>query len=128
MKFVICISFYRKDNSRLSGRDEKPCVLIPLVLCIPMRRQCCCEVIAVLQFARQVSAGQVVAAQLFDGEFVDWQLQFVCEQFLSRVVALTVSEVLLVVPSRKPVLHNTPQRNRTVNMTLCALGTHTCTI
>ena len=104
-----CILFYRKDNSSLSGRDEKPCVPEPLVLCIPMRRQRCCEVTAVLQFARQVSAGQVVAAQLFDGDFVDWQFQFVCEQFLSRVVALTVSEVLLVVPSRKPVLHNTPK-------------------
>ena len=118
-----CILFYRKDNSSLSGRDEKPCVPEPLVLCIPMRRQRCCEVTAVLQFARQVSAGQVVAAQLFDGDFVDWQFQFVCEQFLSRVVALAVGEVLLVVPSRKPVLHNTPQRNRTVNM--CALGIHT---
>ena len=115
--------FYRKDNSRLSGRDEKPRVPEPLVLCIPMRRQRCCEVTAVLQFARQVSAGQVVAAQLFDGDFVDWQFQFVCEQLLSRVVALAVGEVLLVVPSRKPVLHNTPQRNRMVNV--CALGIHT---
>ena len=69
-----CMSFYRKDNSSLSGRDEKPCVPEPLVLCIPMRRQRCSEVTAVLQFARQVFAGQVVAAQLFDGNFVDWQL------------------------------------------------------
>ena len=83
-----------------------------------MRRQRCCEFTAVLQFARQVFAGQVVAAQLFDGDFVDWQFQFVCEQFLSRVVALAVGEVLLVVPSRTPVLHNTPQRNRAVNMAL----------
>ena len=62
-----CILFYRKDNSSLSGRDEKPRVPEPLVLCIPMRCQRCCEVTAVLQFARQVFAGQVVAAQLFDG-------------------------------------------------------------
>ena len=82
-----CILFYRKDNSLLSGREEKPRVPEPLVLCIPMRRQRCCEVTAVPRFARQVSADQVVAAQLFDGEFVDWQPQFVCKQFLGRVVA-----------------------------------------
>ena len=125
---VHCILFYRKDNSSLSGRDEKPRVPEPLVLCIPMRRQRCCEVTAVLQFARQVFAGQVVAAQLFDGEVVDWQFQFVCEQFLSRVVALAVSEVLLIVPSRKPALHNTPHRIGMVNMTLCVISTHKLTI
>ena len=57
-----------------SGRDEKPRVPEPLVFCIPMRRQCCCKIIAVLQFTGQVFTGQVVAAQLFDGDFVHWQL------------------------------------------------------
>ena len=51
---------YWEGNSSLSERSEKPHVLELFVFCIPMQLQCCGEITAVFQFARQVSAGELV--------------------------------------------------------------------